>query len=198
MTSIISLMKNFKSLILMFSLVTAGIIILSFGIALFLKPDLMEIMNWTDRKGFTMNKTQSEKFLQYIINNGVKVPFQMFILAFIPIQLVYYLPVALTAAVTGIIFYLPLAPQLQDKMSFFNIFSGVFPHASIEFLSFCIISAVLCLLNTAIRGRLFNKVNSETGVVNALKKVTIAYCFVAFPMLVIAAFIEAFITPMIA
>lgn len=161
-----------------------------------IKPDIMGIINWTDKKGFTTNKTPMDKFLQYLFNNGMKVPFQMFILALIPIPFVYYLPVALTAAITGVIFYLPFAPQLQDKVSFWSVFSGVVPHAAIELLAFIILSAVLNRLNKAIRSLLFKKVNSDIGVGYALKKVAVVYGLVAFPLLILAAYVEAFITPM--
>lgn len=191
------MLKDYKTLISKFTLVTLGIMILSFGIALFMKPDIMGIINWADKKISGTSKTQIEKFLQYVINNGIKVPFQMFFLSLIPIPFAYYLPVALTAAATGVIFYLPFTPQLQDKMSFLKIFLGVIPHSIIEFFGFIVISAVLYQLNQAIRSRLFKKVYSEIGVIYGFKKVATTYCFVAFPLLVIAAFIEAFITPMI-
>lgn len=190
-------MKDYRAFIITFAWVTAGIMLLSFGIALWVKPDIMGIINWTDTKGFSSNKTQTEKFLQYVMNNGVKVPFQMLLLSLIPIPFVYYAPVALTAAVTGVIFYLPFAPQLQDKMSFLKVFLGVFPHSTIEFFSFTVISAALYFFNNAIRAYVFKKVHSDIRVLYAAKRAAAAYGLVAFPLLVIAAFVEAFLTPLI-
>jgi uncharacterized membrane protein SpoIIM required for sporulation len=190
------MLKDTKELIVKWACVTVAILILGFVLAWMIKPDMMGIINWTDKKGFTTNKTQMDKFLQYVFNNGMKVPFQMFILALIPIPFVYYLPVALTAAITGVVFYLPFAPQLQDKVSFLSVFSGVVPHAAIELFAFIVLSAVLYRFNKAIRSFLFKKVNSDIGVGYALKKVAVVYGLVAFPLLVLAAFVEAFITPM--
>lgn len=187
------MLKGYKTLISRFSLVTLGIMTLSFGIALFMKPDIMGIIYWADKKITFTSKTQLDKFLNYVINNGIKVPFQMFILSLIPIPFAYYLPVVLTAAATGVIFYLPFTPQLQEKMNFLKVFINVIPHGIIEFFGFIVLSAVLYQLNQAIRSRLFKKVNSEIGVIYGFKKVVTTYCFVAFPLLVIA----AFITPMI-
>ena len=191
------LLKDYNTLIRRFALVTIGIILISFGISLFMKPDILEFINWADSKTSETNKTQIGKFFQYVVNNGIKVPFQMLILSLIPIPFVYYLPVALTAVATGVVLYLPFTPQLQDKMSFFKVFLGVFPHATIELFSFFIVLAVLFEFNKAIRSHLFKKSNSKFGVVYAFKKIVTVYCFVAFPLLVVAAFIEAFITPMI-
>lgn len=111
----------------------------------------------TDKKFSGVDKTQSGKFLKYVVNNGMKVPFQMLLLALIPIPFVYYLPVALTSVVTGVIFYFPFTPQLDGKISFSKVFLGVFPHATIELFSFIIILAVLYPLNQAIRSRIFQK-----------------------------------------
>lgn len=191
------LLKNYNTLIYRFALVTIGIILISFGMSLFIKPDILEFINWADSKISETNQTQIGKFFQYVVNNGIKVPFQMLILSLIPIPFVYYLPVALTAIATGVVLYLPFTPQLQDKMSFYKVFLGIFPHASIELFSFFVILAVLYQFNKAIRSHLFKKVNSELGVIYTFKKIATVYCFIAFPLLVIAAFIEAFITPMI-
>lgn len=49
-----------------------------------------------------------------------------------------------SGAVTGVIFYLPLTPQLQDKMSFSKFFLGIFPHVTIELFGFFVILAA-CL-----------------------------------------------------
>lgn len=191
------MLKDYKTLISKFTLVTLGIMILGFGISLFMKPDIMGVINCADKKNSITSKTQIEKFIQYVINNGIKVPFQMFILSLIPIPFAYYLPVAFTAVVTGLIFYLPFTPQLQDKMNFINVFLSILPHGIIEFFGLIVISAVLYQLNQAIRSHVFKKVNSEFGVICAFKKVVTTYCFVAFPLLVVAGLIEAFITPMI-
>lgn len=190
------MLKDTKGLIVKLAWVTVAILILGFVVAWMIKPDIMGIINWTDKKGFTTNKTPMDKFLQYIFNNGLKVPFQMFILALIPIPFVYYLPVALTAAITGVIFYLPFAPQVQGKVSFLSVFSGVVPHAAIELLAFIVLSAVLYRFNKAIRSFVFKKVSADINVGDAIKKVAVVYGLVAFPLLVLAAFVEAFITPM--
>ncbi|WP_312046300.1 stage II sporulation protein M [Anaerotignum sp.] len=170
---------------------------LSFVVSFIMKPDIMELIHLTDKKFSGVDKTQSGKFLKYVVNNGMKVPFQMLLLALIPNPFVYYLPVALTSVVTGVIFYFPFTPQLDGKISFSKVFLGVFPHATIELFSFIIILAVLYPLNQAIHSLIFNKVKSEIGIVNAFKKVNSTYCFVAFPLLVLAAFIKGLITPII-
>lgn len=189
--------KGNKTLTMKFAWVSLGIFILSLGLSFLLEPDLMKFLNWADNKGIALKKTQIEKFINFIINNGLKVPFQMFLLSLIPIPFMYYLPIALTAAATGVVFYLPFSPQLEGQMSLFQVFLSIFTHGIFEFFSLFIILAVLYRFNKAIRSRLFKKVNSEMGVVHAFKKAAAVYCFIALPLLVLAAFIESFITPMI-
>ncbi|PRR78700.1 stage II sporulation protein M [Clostridium luticellarii] len=189
------MLKESGKLIIRFSIVTLGIIIIAFVVSSLIQPDISKFINWADNKGIGTSKTQLEKFLQYVINNGVKVPLQMFILSLVPIPFIYYLPIALTAAVTGFIFYLPLAPDLQGKITIPEIFLGILPHTIIELFAFFVILAVLYRFNQAIRSKVFKKVHAEVDLVSAFKKVVKSYCLVAFPLLILAALIEAFITP---
>lgn len=191
------MLKESGKLIIRFSIVTLGIIIIAFVVSSLIQPDISKFINWADNKGIGTSKTQLEKFLQYVINNGVKVPLQMFILSLVPIPFIYYLPIALTAAVTGFIFYLPLAPDLQGKITIPEIFLGILPHTIIELLAFFVILAVLYRFNQAIRSKVFKKVHAEVDLVSAFKKVVKSYCLIAFPLLILAALIEAFITPYI-
>lgn len=56
------LLKDYNTLIRRFALVTIGIILISFGISLFMKPDILEFINWADSKTSETNKTQMGKF----------------------------------------------------------------------------------------------------------------------------------------
>lgn len=65
------MLKDYNTLIRRFALVTIGIILISFGISLFMKPDILEFINWADSKTSETNKTQMGKFFQYVVNNGM-------------------------------------------------------------------------------------------------------------------------------
>lgn len=54
------MLKDYNTLIRRFALVTIGIILISFGISLFMKPDILEFINWADSKTSETNKTQTE------------------------------------------------------------------------------------------------------------------------------------------
>ncbi|MGO2083901.1 stage II sporulation protein M [Vagococcus sp.] len=181
-----------------FTLLFIGISVTSFLLAYFLKPNVNDFLNLADsnnKLGIVSNRT--EKLIQYIVNNGFKVPFQIFLLSLIPIPLLYFLPVLLTAVVTGIVFYIPFMPELEGKLSLVNIVLGIIPHMFIEVFGFLIVTCGVYYVNKSIRSKLFKKSSSNLTFIESLKQLFFMYCCLALPALVMAAFIEAFITPLI-
>ena len=182
----IKLLKEIKHLIIKFAVITFAIFILAFLVSIIVRPSIFGLLNWADDKGIGVSKTPLDKFFQYIINNGIKVPMQMFILSIIPIPFLYYLPVALTAAVTGFMFYLPFSSDLQGKLVFSDILLDILPHSLIEILAFFILLAIQYQLNEAIRYRVFKHKPLEEKWSNILKKAFLSY-LLAFPIFVFAA-----------
>lgn len=101
--------KLFKKFTLFFIV----IMVISFFAAYFLKPSVTDFLNLADSdSNLGLSSDRTTAFVQYVINNGIKVPFQMFLLTFIPIPLVYFSPIILTAVLTGIVFYVPFMSGL--------------------------------------------------------------------------------------
>lgn len=174
------------------------IMVISFFAAYFLKPSVTDFLNLADSdNNLGLSSDRTTAFVQYVINNGVKVPFQMFLLTFIPIPLVYFSPIILTAVLTGIVFYVPFMPGLEGKLNLIDIMLGTFPHMFIEIFGFLIVACGLYSVNKSIRSKLFRKKTSNLPFFESIKQLLLMYCLVALPTIIIAAFIEAFITPMV-
>lgn len=174
------------------------IILTSFIVSYLVKPSLNDFLSLTDNIGdLGIPASRTAKFFQYFINNGIKVPFQMLILSFIPIPLLYFSPMFLTAIVTGIVLYIPFMAEAAGKMTLVDILAGLLPHMVIEFFGFLIIVSSVYYVNQAIRSQLFKKISSEFSITESLKELLKIYFLFALPCLVIAAAIEAYITPLI-
>src|SRR5699024_830582 len=79
----------------------------------------------------------------YIKNNGILVPLQMFILAFIPIPFLYMANIVVTTIALG--FFIGIALHL-------DVYHGValtiasFPHTFVELFAYCVLAALLFVL----------------------------------------------------
>lgn len=174
------------------------IIIISFFISCIVHPSVSDFLNLADSKnnlGVTSSKTT--KCIQYIVNNGLKVPLQMFLLSLIPIPFFYFMPMVLTAIATGVVLYLPFNNELKGKLSFSDILLGMLPHMIIEIFGFLIVASGVYCINRIIRSKLYKNTTANISLVEAIKKLAIMYFLIALPLIVIAAFIEAFVTPLL-
>ncbi|COE12350.1 stage II sporulation protein M [Staphylococcus warneri] len=181
-------------------LVTILIIFLvTFILAIIFSPSTETIKNLS--KGIPSNVANAvglEKVWEYILNNGFKVPFQMLILAIIPIPFLYYLNIISTA--------IPPAIALGFVINY-DIYKGTMvtissiPHFFVEILAFCFVASGLVKVNQAIIRKitnLFRKNKKENlslklSIINLLK----IYVFIALPLFVIAAFFENYLSKFI-
>lgn len=181
-------------------LVTILIIFLvTFILAIIFCPSTETIKNLS--KGIPSNVANAvglEKVWEYILNNGFKVPFQMLILAIIPIPFLYYLNIISTA--------IPPAIALGFVINY-DIYKGTMvtissiPHFFVEILAFCFVASGLVKVNQAIIRKitnLFRKNKKENlslklSIINLLK----IYVFIALPLFVIAAFFENYLSKFI-
>lgn len=192
---LVNTLKDLKKPIVRFVLATLIIMTVTFIASMIFQASFSALLEITDTKGIGEAAEPFDKFIQYVVNNGVKVPLQMFIFALIPIPFLYYLPMALTAAMTSFALYLPLSADLQGKMSFIEAALAIVPHAVIEFAGFIIWCAVLYRLNIVVRHKIFRRKDSNGKIGEALKMCGAVY-LLCFAILVLGAGIESFITPL--
>lgn len=135
-----------------------------------------------------------EKVLAYFINNGLKVPLQMFILALIPIPFLYTLNIVVTEILMGLV----IAISLRLDMTLGSqLFLASLPHYLIETLGYCVLAVFLYELNNLIRTKLtalFKRVPSTGSFFQQLVSITKVYLCLFIPLIILAALLETYAT----
>ncbi|PTJ53637.1 hypothetical protein BU019_00655 [Staphylococcus simulans] len=138
------------------------------------------------------------KVWEYILNNGGRVPLQMFIFSLIPIPFLYCLNIISTSIVTGIMF--GFAIHIDFNKGIIMVGSAI-PHAIIEIFAMCIVISGLYKLNQAIVRKISNLFRSNKkqnfSFKLALSNLLKVYLLVALPLYILAAFLETYFTDFI-
>lgn len=180
---------------LKFLFTTLLIFLITLILAIIFSPSIETLKSATDGITNSVDKSQGlQKVWQYILNNGFIVPFQMFILAIIPIPFLYYLNIITTTVPLGIAFGFVIHLDLF-KGSMMSIAST--PHAIVEILGFCFIASALFKVNQSIIRKISNffrkskkeNLSIKLATLNLLK----IYLLIALPLIIIAAFMETYL-----
>ena len=133
-----------------------------------------------------------------ILNNAIRVPFQMFIFSLIPIPFLYFLNIVSTSIITGIAF--GFAIHFDFNKGLLMVLSSI-PHAIIETFAMCFVISGLYKLNkTIIRkiSNLFRKNKKQNfSFVLAFSNLLKIYFLIALPLYILAAFLETYFTDFI-
>ncbi len=134
------------------------------------------------------------KVLAYIGNNGFIVPFQMFLLALIPIPFLYLLNILSSAIAFGIV--VGFALRLAHHEAYSIIFASL-PHFLTEFLGFSLFASMLYLVNRSIRDHWIHTFKKSRDITipffQTLQQTGLVYIFLAFPVIVLAAILETYV-----
>lgn len=161
----------------------------------FVHPSFNELKNMGNASEKIGNTKGLEKVWKYIVNNGFRVPLQMFILALLPIPYLYLMNLVVTIIMPGIMlgFFLSLDTHkgLIGSIAFI-------PHYTFEVIGLCILTSALYMLNKAITRRftnLFRKSKKENyAIKDNLINVIKFYVIIALPLIIIAAFLETYVS----
>lgn len=161
----------------------------------FVHPSFNELKNMGNASEEIGNTKGLEKVWKYIVNNGFRVPLQMFILALLPIPYLYLISLVVTIIMPGILLGFLLSFDLHKGL----IGSIAFiPHYTFEIMGFCILASALYMLNKAITRRftnLFRKSKKENyAIKDNLINVIKFYVLIALPLIIIAAFLETYVS----
>lgn len=143
--------------------------------------------------GDSLESTGLTKVLDYIKNNGILVPLQMFILAFIPIPFLYMANIVVTTIALG--FFIGIALHL-DVYQGVGLTISSLPHTFVEIFAYCLLAALLFELNRSIRmmlGNIFRKNKKETSFIQTSTETIKVYLVFVLPFIIIAAFLETYI-----
>lgn len=184
---------------LIFFLFAATITIIATSMVYLINPDISEIMEGIEGSSPDHIKESKgiDKVWSYFIHNGFAVPFQMFILALIPIQFLYLLNIISTSSLLGILFGIAL--QVDFKKGVELIVSSL-PHSTFEIFAYCLLAAVLFELNQVIRVKfknIFKKEKEEISLINKIIETVKIHTILSLPLIILAGFLETYIADII-
>jgi uncharacterized membrane protein SpoIIM required for sporulation len=188
----------FKRSIKIFIIATFFFLI-SFILSIIFSPSLETFKNISNQVPSSLDNVQGlHKVWNYILNNAIQVPFQMFIFSLIPIPFLYFLNMISTSIITGIAF--GFAIHFDFNKGAIMVISSI-PHAIIEILAMCFVISGLYKLNQAIIRKisnLFRKTKKQNFSFKlALSNLLKIYFLISLPLYIIAAFLETYLTDFI-
>lgn len=173
----------------------AAIFILSsiFGyLSLFYYPEYSQLLEGAlkEFEGFT-ELSQFQLFLFIFLNNSVKIFFTIVLgifLAIVPVLMVF-----LNGYFIGGVIYLVLA-----RSGWATILAGLLPHGIIEIPVFILAAGMGLMIGTRAAQKLFNTIERDKySIKEDLKNGIRIFAVVFLPLLLAAALIESYITPVI-
>jgi len=189
------------SMILIFTIVITYIICLRIGFDPEALLDDLGVGSVTNQK----NPGAFELFTAFFINK-IQVPLQILLLSLIPIPFIYTLVLLVNGIMIGAVFYIYQAVQLihgEGDALYLIILKDFLPHAVIELLGFIIATAIAYRVNQWIMRNIINLFRQQTKlpIYYTLKQLlyysALTFAFIILPLILLAAMIESYITPII-
>ncbi len=146
-----------------------------------------------------------EMFAAFFTNN-IQVPLQILLLSLIPIPFIYTLVLLVNGIMIGGVFYIYQAVQLthgEGDALYLIILKDFLPHAIIELLGFIIATAIAFRVNQWIIRNIINLFRQQTKlpIYYPLKQLlfysVLTFTFIILPLILLAAIIESYITPVL-
>ncbi|WP_145464415.1 stage II sporulation protein M [Staphylococcus hominis] len=191
--------ENYFKRSLKIFIIATSLLLLSFTLSIIFSPSIETFKNIPNKVPSSLDNAQGlNKLWQYILNNAIRVPFQMFIFSLIPIPFLYFLNIISTSIITGIAFGFAIHIDLNKGL--LMVLSSI-PHAIIELLAMCFVISGLYKLNkTIIRkiSNLFRKNKKQNFSFKlAFSNLLKIYFLIALPLYILAAFLETYLTDFI-
>ncbi|MED4718732.1 stage II sporulation protein M [Bacillus badius] len=181
-----------------FFIYAVAVTIIATIITYIINPDLKEVMGGMegleDSSSVQIKEsTGMDKVWSYVVHNGFTVPLQMFILALIPIQFLYFVNIISTISLLGVVFGIVLQ---ADFVKGFELIISSIPHSIFEIFAYCLLAAVLFELNQVVRiklGNIFRKAKERNSFIKKFLKTIRTYVVFVLPIIFVAAFLETYI-----
>ena len=175
------------------------IFLIAFVLSIIFSPSLETFKNTANGISSKLIEAHGmNKVWLYILNNAIKVPFQMFVFSLIPIPFLYFLNIIFTNIITGIDF--AFAIYLNINKGIIMVMSSI-PNSVVETIAMCFVLSGLYKLNQSILrkvGNMFRKTKKkEISFKKALIDLFKVYLFIALPLYILAAFLETYFTSFI-
>ena len=179
-----------------FYLIAAELIgIIALVVTYIIHPDISGIIEGASNKipDQVEEATGTSKVLAYIKNNGLIVPFQMFLLSFIPIPYIYAINIISTQMIVGVLYGAVLRENITEAL---KLILSSLPHSIIEVFGLCVLAAILYEFNKVILSkvrRLWNKKSASLPFWTTFFKGAKLYVTLVLPLIIIAAFLETYV-----
>lgn len=182
-----------------FLLIAIAIMIAAAVITCLLQPDVEKVTGEIDSAVPEQVKDAEglKAVWAFVVQNGFKVPLQMLIFAFIPIQFLYFLNVITTAALPGILFGIAFQMNIHKGI---GLLISALPHFLVEVFALCLLASVLFELNRVVRANprsVFKKDDSRPSLGKTCIWTVKMYASFVLPIIIAAAFLETYIADII-
>ncbi|NWK84243.1 stage II sporulation protein M [Staphylococcus sp. GSSP0090] len=135
-----------------------------------------------------------DSVFKYIVNNGLIVPLQMFVLSLIPIQFLYLFNLIYSSILPGIVIGIAIKMDIYKAIV---IIAPTIPHTILEILGFCIFASALYQFNKSIRRKIseiFKKdIIDRISIMKSFFKTVKIYLSIVLPVIILAAFCEEYL-----
>lgn len=128
--------------------------------------------------------------LEYVFNNGFKVPLGMAVLSLVPIGYLYlFQPSVTTGLLGGLLMGVALNVHSQVAVS---LAVSALPHTVTEMYAYAAWASSLFTLNKWIRDKMRRKENQQP-IIDVLRGLALKYLSVVLPLIIAGAFLETYI-----
>lgn len=189
--------QDFWKRVSYFFIFSITVMIIAFIITLLINPSIEGILNYLgERTPESVDEAEGmNKVWEYILNNGLMVPLQMLLLSLIPIPFLYTLNIISTSILPGIALGIGYQISMSDGIS---ITISATPHIIVELFGYAVLAAVLMKLNQSIYRGILNimskKKKHRPPFLTAAVNVFSTYIIMVLPIIIIAAFIEEYVS----
>lgn len=154
-------------------------------------PDFKSLINDVPTANVGEKRPTGMKLvLEYIVNNGLKVPIGMTILALVPVGFLYMLqPTITTGLLGGLIMGVAVNIHSQTAIS---LAISALPHTVSEMYAYAVWASSLFTLNTWIRDKMLRIVRQET-ITEILIGLLTNYILIVVPLIIIGALLETYV-----
>lgn len=197
---------NFKTFYKKDFLISIALIFISAIVTYFLLGGFMDEANLKllkqglgesfESKGFTSDLSHTEVALYLFLNNTRAMLFSL-VMGLVPLLFLPYFAIILNGAIIGFVLFLTTVSG-ESLLAVFGL--GILPHGVTEITAMCLSASLglhLCKRMTKKLIPALFKDKTEEAFSITLKRTLKTFVFVAFPLIVVSALIEGYITPLL-
>lgn len=152
-----------------------------------------QLMEQVESLGGSLEGSNTEIFL-FILKNNLYVSMIIFLIGFIPIVI---LPLFMSIATFLSVGIMLAGIEVAGQSSVKALVTSILPHGIIEILGLVLVTSISMYMSLQIAKKLFSSQRAEISIGKVIGESVKSFVLLVVPMIVIAALIEGYITPVI-